>query len=236
MNKELGIKKINKIGKIGKIITVIILCLTIASMVGTVFGGIVFAVAPKDAVSININTTVEADIDASKLGETITEAEKESIENSLINKSFVDVSAGGQEFELEDIKVDGNIVKVASKPTTSTMTFKNILVVCVIILVSEIATIVSLVYTKKLCSAFEKCSSPFEANVINKMRNFAFSLIPWAFLSSLPQMAISNLFNNGINLTFDFNFGVVLVVLIILGLTYIFKYGAVLQQESDETL
>jgi len=37
-------------------------------------------------------------------------------------------------------------------------------------------------------------------------------------------------------ITFGIDFGVVLIILIVFALVYIFKYGAVLQQESDETL
>jgi len=42
--------------------------------------------------------------------------------------------------------------------------------------------------------------------------------------------------SGGIHLIFSIDLGVVLVVLIVLVLVSIFKYGAVLQQESDETL
>ena len=97
--------------------------------------------------------------------------------------------------------------------------------------------LVTLFFVGALCKAFRYCESPFEENVIKKMQNLAISLIPWTIISSIAESFVTNLLNVG---RFEFgigvDFNVVLVIALIFVLVYIFKYGAVLQRESDETL
>ncbi|MDE6087635.1 MAG: hypothetical protein K2G25_04550, partial [Oscillospiraceae bacterium] len=65
------------------------------------------------------------------------------------------------------------------------------------------------------------CETPFEENVLKTMKNFGFALIPTGLVC---------LSDGGISLT-----AIVLIIAIII-FTYIFKYGAELQKESDETV
>ena len=66
---------------------------------------------------------------------------------------------------------------------------------------------------------------------------FPNSLIPWTIISSIADNFITNLMNVGnFELGISVDFKVVLVIILIFVLVYIFKYGAVLQRESDETL
>ena len=94
-----------------------------------------------------------------------------------------------------------------------------------------------LFFVGALCKAFRYCESPFEENVIKKMQNLAISLIPWTIISAIADSFATSLLDAG---SFEFGIGVdmnvVLVIILIFGLVYIFKYGAVLQRESDETL
>ena len=68
------------------------------------------------------------------------------------------------------------------------------------------------------------------------MTSFAFSLIPWVFLSSLVNSVSNSITTGGPHVSLSINLGMILIILVIFALTLIFKYGAVLQQESDETL
>ena len=57
------------------------------------------------------------------------------------------------------------------------------------------------------------------------------------FISSIADNFITNLINVGnFELGISIDIKVVLVIILIFVLVYIFKYGAVLQRESDETL
>jgi len=59
-------------------------------------------------------------------------------------------------------------------------------------------------------------------------------LIPWTVVSTVSDVVLYHSERFPIN--FSVNINMVIVVLLVLALVYIFKYGAVLQQESDETL
>ena len=81
-----------------------------------------------------------------------------------------------------------------------------------------------------------QCQTPFEENIIKKLQYLAYSLIPWAFFTSVSDSMTSGMMTGNVQVNVGVNLGMVLVIVIIFALTYIFKYGAVLQQESDETL
>lgn len=98
-------------------------------------------------------------------------------------------------------------------------------------------TLTTLFFIGFLCKAFQNCESPFEQNVIKKMKTLAYSLIPWAILSTVSGAVTRIFLKDGIHMgDFGIDLRVVMTVLIILALAYIFQYGAILQQESDETL
>ena len=102
---------------------------------------------------------------------------------------------------------------------------------------STAATFASVYFFGNLAKAFRYCVSPFDANVIDAMRKFAYSLIPWVVLDSVTATAASGLggsLGNSVNI--NINLGMLFMVLVVFGLCYVFRYGAVLQQESDETL
>ena len=96
--------------------------------------------------------------------------------------------------------------------------------------------LVGIIFAGRLAKSFRDCESPFEERVIRRMKQFAYSLIPWAVLSSISGSLDQRLWMAGGGLSFDLNVGMIVVVLVILALAYIFQYGAILQRESDETL
>jgi hypothetical protein len=69
--------------------------------------------------------------------------------------------------------------------------------------------------------------------VIRGIKALAYSLIPWVIIDWMQEL-ITLPYTGTHNFTIDLS--VACIILIVLGLAYIFQYGAVLQQESDETL
>ena len=62
------------------------------------------------------------------------------------------------------------------------------------------------------------------------------ALIPWTIVSTIINSILDSAKSGSASVSITLDLGVVLIVLAVLVLVYIFKYGAVLQQESDETL
>lgn len=90
------------------------------------------------------------------------------------------------------------------------------------------------VFGSRLAKAFSKCESPFEENVIQKMKQLGFSMIPWAAVSCIGFSFDSDSFK--LSVGSDLNVTAIFLVIIVLLFVYIFDYGAQLQRESDETL
>ena len=103
-------------------------------------------------------------------------------------------------------------------------------------MVTLVALLITLIFAGKLCKAFRDCESPFEENVVKQLNALAFSLLPWVVLDSLTESVTESIFTNTFNLFIGVDLGMVMIIFFIFVLAYIFKYGAVLQQESDETL
>lgn len=246
MNKELAIKKINKIGKIGKIISVICLAFVILGLIGTTFGGIIISTFPKKGLEVERQNLVTVKINMSEFDEDMENMTQDEIIESVkrdigfdvssVNMSDGNIMINGEERVYTNVEVVEGSVVLTSEPAETKANFNNIVKAVIFSDIFFVAAIVSLIFVRNLCVAFEKCETPFAESVISKMRAFAFSLIPFAILSSIPSMIYSNLFGDKVNINLSLNLGVIFMVLIILGISYIFKYGAVLQQESDETL
>ena len=247
--KEQAIQKINKVGKISYIIAVIAKVFVIVGLVATLFTAVVCFMIPKDGVSFTMGGNMDLEIDFEAMGgqitaEDIAEAEAmasgqdirvENVQLGMVDGGF-GFSVAGQDYEPVDMKVEGNVMTILWQAPGTPFSMRTIAVVCLLASLALIMTIVTITFVEKLCKAFRDCESPFEENVIKKMQNLAISLIPWSIISSITNSVKDSFLNGGVSVSLTVDLGVVLVVLIVLVLVYIFKYGAVLQQESDETL
>lgn len=234
MNKNLAIKRINGIGKAGRIISIIILIVTILGFVGTLAGTIFFGLIPKDTVTADLGTVVSVDVDMNRLGEEISDEDAQQIMDS-INGADDEMTLDGNDANI-NAEVNGNVLTLNIDAAGRVFRNQDVVWLGVVSLIYIGCTIVFLVFLKNLCKAFEVCESPFEDGVIKSMRNFALSILPWGFVGGISHSITESVLGNQFKLSLSADLGVIIVVLVIFGLSYIFKYGAVLQQESDETL
>ncbi len=236
--KEQAIAKINKMGKIGNIFVLIGKIFVIVGIVLLFITTIICAVIPHDLISFTAKGGLDLELNVGSIGESFSKEEQEEMKKEFMNIEEDNISAklNDTEYIAQDIKVSDEKAVFSFLANSSSINFKDLAVVLLISLILLIMSLVTLFFLGSLCKAFEKCQSPFEENIINKMRNFAFSLIPWVILTSLTSSAIDSLLYGGLSLNLSLDMGMVLLVIIIFVLCYIFKYGAMLQQESDETL
>lgn len=247
--KEQAIQKINKVGKISYVIAVIAKIFVIIGLVVTLVAAVGCFVMPKDGIKMTMAGNMEVAVDFAAMGGEITEEDiaeaqamtagtdimVEDVQVGMVDGEF-GFSVVGQEYELVDSQVNGNVMTMLWASNGRTFSLRDMTVVWLIASLAMIMTIVTITFVEKLCKAFRDCESPFEENVIKKMQNLAISLIPWTIVSSITNSVKDSFLNGGVSVSLTVDLGVVLVVLIVLVLVYIFKYGAVLQQESDETL
>lgn len=237
--KEQAILKINKIGKIGCILTTIMKVFLIIALVGTIIGTIVMAILPDNLFSINYSGDAEVAVSLEAVSEltnhSVTPVElTQGIEQAMNDG---DISIDGKDYANVSIDVKNGLMVVgmeAENPASvNGATIRNILIMVVIYLAILLATVYLAGF---LCKALRTCESPFEENVITKMKHLNYTLIPLAVFDSVRDNAINALSGKSDSFVIGVNTGLVLVVLVVIALTVIFKYGAALQQESDETL
>ena len=244
MKKEEAILKINKLGNISNIIVRICKIFVILGLVVTVLGTIVAMVLPKDLITMDMGATAEIVVDMSTFGVPFTEKDKEAfvagLHDGLEDEEKEDIrmtmDVNGSVYEADEIIVEDDVVRVRGTVDTYTVELGDLRLVLIFAIVTLVALFVTLVFSGRLCRAFRDCGSPFEEGVVKNLTCLAYSLFPWVVMNSVSSSIRETIFTNNVQVILGVDLGVVMVILLIFVLAYIFKYGAVLQQESDETL
>ena len=237
MMKTDAITKINKIGKIGNVLTIIARIFAITALIISIAGTIFVAIIPDDLVKVNVKGDATVDVDISSFGVTLSEKEQTDLKSDLESGSIsVTTGPATSKLETNSAVVNANGFSLRADGDMMNFSLHNIFLPLLASCIYLIMTIVTLFFISALCKAFSTCQSPFEENVIIKMKRLAFSLIPWVILSSITNGLMEGFMTGQFNFNAGINLEMILVILLIFVLTYIFQYGAVLQQESDETL
>ncbi len=235
--KNSNVKKINTAGLIGYIISIILIVFIIAAMVGVgicLAGAIAISnndVNVKVATNINVNSTGNF---LNKLSSFISIEGMEDIEN------FDDKVKEGIEIKDSDAsninvkEVNGGLV-INAKTNEITISMKKIIISLVSAFIFLGAVTVLLYKVKALMKSLKDCETPFSEDVIKRMTGFANMLVCVVVLNIIFSGFWSTIVSR---FTYkpSINLGSVLLVAVIYILIIIFKYGAGLQHESDETL
>ena len=222
--------KVNKIGKAGKIVSVILIILLSIGAFGLLVAGAVCAFIPKDAVDISVQPTVDVLVSKSIIGEDWSRIDE------LLSK------AGAELDDFEGVKLEktekGLMVQAQMPDDEKRFDVRDGLKAVWAGFVAISSALVTLVMFMKLCDAFRGCRTPFDEPVIRRMNTFAWTLIICSVVGSFATAAVSAAVS-GLTVGFD-SFSLkltpVFIALIVFFLCMIFRYGAELQQEADETL
>ncbi len=220
--KNENIKKINTLGKVCRILLIFARVAFIIGIVCCIIGAIAFLTIPKsDVITADGTISAQIHVDSSRIPSIFSD---DLIDLDESNIDF-DAWGTGVKWIVESKKTDNeviydidgalNIDNSRSIIFGTAGTLAAGAVMCALMLIVVI-------FGGKLAKALEICNSPFESNVLKAMKHFAFSLIPVGIVQTL--------WNGSIGLTTIF------VIIVIIIFSFIFSYGAQLQQESDETL
>ena len=221
--------KVNKIGKAGKVVSIILIVLLSIGAFGLLVGGIVCAALPKDAVEVSTQPNVEVKVNKSLMGKewgNIDEALTVAQEQLMKEHDGVTLEK----------RADGLVVHVTDIDQLSSMGIRDALKAIWAGLVAIASGIVTLVMFMKLCEAFSVCRTPFDEPVIQRMTTFAWTLIVCAVVSSFAAAVGSAALAGFGKMSFNLSLNPIITALIVFFLCMIFRYGAQLQQEADETL
>lgn len=233
--KENAIKKINTMGKVGTIVALVAKIFVIVLLSLSVIGFVGVLVLPSNLCTVKIDGRAKVGIDLSHFGvEMNDEVNKEITEN--VNEN-VDITYAGNHFSVDNVQTNDKGFNFDAGATLSEFNIKDVAWVLAGAIIYLILLLISTIYAGRLAKSFRSCQSPFEETVIKRMKQFAYSLIPWAVSSSVIGAIQQRIWiASSKNIALSLDISMVIVVLVILALAYIFQYGAVLQKESDETL
>ena len=230
--KQEVVAKINKFGKIGEVIAQISRIFVILGAVILLAAGIFMLAVPKDLFILDYYVGMDMQVDLDTIGETITEEDMAELEADAYT-----VTTSDTEMVIVDVEADeeANIldVKFASEPTNMFNATKIVIFVLLQLLLM-VVNFITITFIVKLCKEFKTCETPFSEGVIKRIKQVGFSLIPWCIVYPTAEAAANFMVSNNLNISIDI--GMIIMVLVVLALAYIFQYGAMLQQESDETL
>lgn len=222
------IERINKFGKVGNIVTLIAKIICIVGLVGCLIATIVCTVFPENFVNIKIDTAAEVAVNMNVIDMKLSDDAASKIASEITENVSVD---GG---EVTSVVIEDNTITLDATGENISFGLKDIAGITFAATVTLATMLVTLFFIGVLCKAFAKCETPFEENVIKKMNNLAISVVPMVVFSYVTEVVANYVMSGDLNLSIDFT--AILVILVLFMLVHIFKYGAVLQQESDETL
>ncbi len=208
------IEKIHSVGKVSRIVSRIAQVVALIGIVACMVAGVIGLFIPKDAMHFNGTASGKLSLDTK-----ITEFET-SIKNGKVNilgaefdVKHTETTKGNiqnVDIEVKADDVDGNVLKM--------MVFSAGLIGTVFCALLWLV----MRFTVKLSKTLETCSSPFEENVLAAMKKLSISLIPFGIfvfgISGISAVAL------------------ILMILVVMLFINIFRYGAKLQQESDDTV
>lgn len=230
--KNKNIKSINVAGLVGYIVSILLVICSISMMVVTGIGTAAAITVAKESPVVTVSTNIDIESNGNILKKLNSFIGLDGIKNlnDLVNKD-IDL----KDSDLASVKVEQQGNSMSINTTTNEIVFsaKRIIAGLVAVFIWFGAVTVSIEMLLRLMKTLRKCETPFSQDVIKWMVRFAYSLIPAAVLGMIAKGVWSGLLTN--NFTFNMDLGSILLVAVIFLLVVVFKYGAELQRESDET-
>ena len=233
-------KNINTAGTVGYIISVFLIIALVFAMVATGLCTAAAALVAKEEVNVTVGTDIDIQSKGNFFenlkgfvktddGEDFADliGESDGTEAITVNDSHI------KEFRMAET---ANGITVNAKGAPVTFTGGRLIAALVITFLYLLALVVMFHMVKYLMKALRDCDTPFTDAVIKKMQHFGWSLIPVILMSGITDSAWGALSTGGNLIDFSLNLGGLLILAIVFVLILVFKYGAELQKESDETL
>ena len=233
--KEEAIKKINKMGKVSHILSVVAKVFLIIGLVCSIIGTVAVIVLPDDLIKVSLSGEAGVEVNLESFDVKFTEAEKNELKEDMLEDEK-DFDIDGVEYEIGVVDIKDSSFDILAKAEVNEFTLRDTWVIMLMTSVTLAMSIIMIIFVDKLCLAIMNCSTPFEENVIKRLQNLAYVLIPWTLISSFAEGVIEGFLSGESGGILAVDLKMIIAVLLILAIAYIFKYGAVLQQESDETL
>lgn len=235
--KNSKVKRINTAGLIGYIISIILIVCTIVGMVaiGILTAGA--ATISKDNINVKVATNVDINSTGNFLGKLNSFIGIDGVEDlSTLTEDAKDgIKLEDNDFSELSVKEEDGGFSINAKTNEITISMKKIIIALVLAFLFLGVVTYALYMVKALMKSLKNCETPFSEEVIKNMTRFGTSLVCVVVLKILFGGFWSTL-TTGLKYDLNVDLSSILLVAVIYILITVFKYGAGLQQESDETL
>lgn len=235
--KNSKVKRINTAGLIGYIISIILIVCTIVGMVaiGILTAGA--ATISKDNINVKVATNVDINSTGNFLGKLNSFIGIDGVEDlSTLTQDAKDgIKLEDKDISELSVKEENGGFSINAKTNEITISMKKIIIALVLAFLFLGVVTYALYMVKALMKSLKNCETPFSEEVIKNMTRFGTSLVCVVVLKILFGGFWSTL-TTGLRYDLNVDLSSILLVAVIYILITVFKYGAGLQQESDETL
>lgn len=233
--KDSTLAKIHKFGKIGYTIANIIFTLSIIVLIFTSLATLFFASIPDNLIKIDNISTQSITLNLEGIQEPI-QINKDSL-NILKeeNISFPNIF-NSIEYRFVDMKTNGEDLKMIGEYHQESKDINDFAMAFFIMLIGLSIEVILLYFIKKLFKNIKDCPSPFNDEIIDILSKISTTLIPLAIYYLLSDTLINAIVTDQFALFNNINISGFIIVAFVYIIISIFKYGAILQKEADETL
>lgn len=235
--KNKSIKRINSLGTVGYVFSILLIIGSIAMMVFTAIGTVGAIAVSKEEIHVNINSDISISSSGNIL-DTLNHFIKVGGIDDLSSLALNDgetVSVEDRDISEITVEKQGNGLLIDAKTNNITFSMKRVIAALVFAFLFCTALTVMLFMLRNLMKSLKNCDTPFTEEIVRNMTRFAVSLAVTLGVNILGSGIWSSM-TTGSGYGPTINLGYVLVVSIVCVLISVFKYGAQLQRESDETL
>ncbi len=227
--KESYIEKIHKAGRIGVIITNISRVFLAVGVCALILAACVRATVPK-GTRLSFQTQATLTIDTannSGFGAILTN----NMWNDKLTFSFNDV-------EYFDVKTEHYLDRIVQTGTSAIESADLSMGVWVFAASAISLLLLTVIFNNlhSLCEKFKVCETPFTVEIADIIKKIAVYMMIAEITNILFSNLMTIILNGKFNIELDIDFVMILGVILVFLLSTIFRYGRMLQQESDETL
>ena len=233
--KEQMIRKIHLFGKIGQILSVIAMAVQIFALLLTLLAMIFVFTMPKDFMKLRYNNRIEVVLDFSF-------AKEEKGLPQVMKELAEDINSGEMKMGIDQYLIEkgsfesGVLTLEGGDEQTIVYTKGRLLLLIFMVIVNILAFLLTTYFIFRFTGKLKSLESPFDPKLILDLRLITISLIPWYFLEILTQEVYEYFVSGSFHIMFNIDIKLLVVIVFLLLISLIFRYGALLQEESDDTV
>ncbi|MBO4389727.1 MAG: DUF2975 domain-containing protein [Lachnospiraceae bacterium] len=234
MNKDQMIRRIRLFGKIGQILSAITMAVQVLMILLFLAGFIFSAIMPKDFVTIRFNNELEATIDLSTVPNPDVEQDFSKIAEK-INSGEVNMII--DHYKIDHASIASKLLSVSGNSDQVEVYDKGrFMFLFGGLIINMIAFLITTFFIFRFTGKLKNMESPFDTELSANLRLIAISLVPWYPLELICGGIYEYFVTGKFNIMFNLDIKLLVVILFIALISVIFRYGAILQEESDETI